>query len=116
MERHLFQNGVINTMILGINKYLSRFQQGPEAVILNLSSLAGVNPSYFFPIYSGTKSAIVGFTRAWGQDHIFQKTKVRVIAVCPGPTNTCMMANVRVKTLPGPLYQLQRNPDFLIQE
>lgn len=92
---------------MGINKYLSKNQQGPEAVILNVSSTTGISPAYFYPIYSGSKSAIIGFTRAWGQDQIFQKTKVRVIAVCPGVTNTPMLADVPKNTLPGPLYQIE---------
>lgn len=103
-------------MMLSINKYLPSYQQGPEAVVINFSSVAGITPFHHYPIYGATKSAIISLTRAWGQDKIFQKTKVRVTAICPGITKTPMMATGWNKTLPGLLYKPEGNNSFAKQE
>jgi short-subunit dehydrogenase len=56
--------------------------------IIHISSTAGIwgNPS--FPIYSASKSALNTFSRSIAKT--LTQTQKRVIALCPGPTNTEM--------------------------
>lgn len=101
-------------MINGIEKFLSKYKQGPEAVIVNLSSLAGLISVRTYPIYSATKSAVIGMTRSWGHEEIYEKTKVRVLAVCPGVTNTPMTENLFGRTRKNPLYY--SNDEYIGQQ
>lgn len=103
-------------MVLGINEYLSKNQQGPEAVILNVSSVAGLLNLYQVPIYTGTKYAVLGLTRSWGNEEVYRQMKIRVIAVCPVATNTPLMGLIEGRTLPGPLYENINLDDFVLQE
>ncbi|XP_057661426.1 15-hydroxyprostaglandin dehydrogenase [NAD(+)]-like isoform X1 [Diorhabda carinulata] len=82
--------GTINGIILGLELYLKKYKQGDEAVILNTSSIAGIRPGPWMPIYGATKFAIVGMTLSWGDEFHFQRTKVRVLAICPGGTHTSL--------------------------
>ncbi|XP_018566138.1 15-hydroxyprostaglandin dehydrogenase [NAD(+)]-like [Anoplophora glabripennis] len=92
-------NGVINGIILGLEKYLPKYRQGPQAVILNVSSVAGILAVPSNPIYSGTKAAIAHMTRCWGDPHHYTRTKVKVFAVCPGMTATPLIATLKETTL-----------------
>lgn len=71
-----------------MDKYLPKNKQGPEALIINMSSILGLRGYGLLPIYSGTKHAVVGFTKSWGNDDFYKATKVKVIAICPGFTIT----------------------------
>ncbi|CAH1279521.1 unnamed protein product [Diabrotica balteata] len=83
--------GTINGMVLGIENYLKNHKQGNEAVIMNLSSVTVLQPLPMFPVYVGTKHAIVGLTRNWGHPLHYNRTRVRVVAICPGVTDTPAM-------------------------
>lgn len=75
-------------MLLGFDKYLPKYKQGPEAVIVNTSSVAGLNGSGAIPIYSAVKSAVSSTVKSWGNPEFYDETKVRVVGICPGITNT----------------------------
>lgn len=83
-----FQVGTVNGIILGVNKYLPKYKQGSEAIIVNISSISALEVCSHIPIYGGTKLASLAFTRNWGNSEIYQRTKVKVVAVCPGDTKT----------------------------
>uniref|UniRef100_A0A6P7F6N5 15-hydroxyprostaglandin dehydrogenase [NAD(+)] n=1 Tax=Diabrotica virgifera virgifera TaxID=50390 RepID=A0A6P7F6N5_DIAVI len=93
------RKGPINGIILGMEKYLRNHKQGNEAVILNVSSASVLYSVPLFPIYVGTKHAIVGLTRCWGHPWHFERTKVRVVAVCPGLTNTPILDGFQTSCL-----------------
>lgn len=90
-------------MLLGMEKYLPKYQQGPEGLIINISSIAGVLGSGHMPIYAATKHAVLGLTKSWGNSTFYKNKKVRVVAVCPGVTITPLIAEMSGRTL-GPLY------------
>lgn len=108
-----FQNGVINGMLIGINKFLQSHHQGPEAVIINLASTAGITLSQSFPVYSATKAAVIGISRAMAK--IYKKSRVRVVTVCPGLTDTNMAVDIFSKKQPGKFYEPD-HPDYDAQE
>lgn len=103
-------------MVLGVNEYLPKHQQGPEAVILNVSSIAALGYVPQIPIYTATKCAVNGLTRSWGNKAIFQTTKIRVVAVCPGATNTPISNDIEALTLPGPVYDMSFMENISSQE
>ncbi|CAG9832846.1 unnamed protein product [Diabrotica balteata] len=97
--------GTLNGIILGMETYLKQYKQGKEAVILNTSSINGVNGMPIAPVYGATKFAVTGMTLCWGDPFHFERTKVRVIAVCPGLTETPLMeSSLKPECLVNPEY------------
>ncbi|CAG9761038.1 unnamed protein product [Ceutorhynchus assimilis] len=92
-------NGVINGILLGLENYIPKHKSGDEGVILNISSIAGIVPFACLPVYTGTKFAVHGMTLAWGLPAHYERTKVRVIAVGPGVTQTPLITDMKNKNL-----------------
>jgi NAD(P)-dependent dehydrogenase (short-subunit alcohol dehydrogenase family) len=58
--------------------------------IVNISSQYGLVGSLASPAYCASKAAVIGLTRAMAIDHAGDG--IRVNCVCPGPTDTPMLA------------------------
>lgn len=58
--------------------------------IVNVASTAGLGGAAYISAYCASKHGVIGFTRALGAE--LEKTGVTVNAVCPGYTETEMMA------------------------
>lgn len=69
--------------------------QGEEAVIVNVSSIGGIQEISSAPVYTATKHAVLGLVKSWGTPEFYEDTKVRVVAICPGFTLTSILAKVR---------------------
>lgn len=65
---------------------------GRGGVIVNTASTAGLGPVPRLPAYVAAKHAVVGLTKAAAVDH--GPHGIRVVAVCPGPTDTGMLRAV----------------------
>jgi len=63
--------------------------------IINIASNAGILPRAHDPVYSISKQAIVGLTKALGLCH--SKDKVRVNAICPGPVGGTRMMDAEMQ-------------------
>ncbi|XP_066152540.1 15-hydroxyprostaglandin dehydrogenase [NAD(+)]-like [Euwallacea fornicatus] len=83
--------GPINGMILGLENYLPKYKSGDEGVIVNISSIAGVQPFGGIPVYTATKFFVHGVTAAWGTPANYNRSKIRVVGICPGVTKTPMI-------------------------
>ncbi|KAI4471362.1 15-hydroxyprostaglandin dehydrogenase [nad(+)] [Holotrichia oblita] len=83
-------NGTIYGVLLGW-EYLQKYKTCDETVILNVASIAGLKGFKATPLYTSTKHCIVGLTRGTGVKDHFDRVKIRVVAICPGPTNTVMI-------------------------
>jgi NAD(P)-dependent dehydrogenase (short-subunit alcohol dehydrogenase family) len=59
--------------------------------IVNISSQYGLVGSLASPAYCASKAAVIGLTRAMAIDHA--EDGIRVNCVCPGPTDTPMLAS-----------------------
>lgn len=82
-----FQEGLVHATILGF-EYMSTKNCGLGGIIVNRSSIFGVQPFYPMPVYTGTEHFIIGFTRSMGNNYFFNQSKVKVMAFCPGVTET----------------------------
>ncbi|KAK5639743.1 hypothetical protein RI129_010554 [Pyrocoelia pectoralis] len=69
-------------------KYMSKIKGGRGGIIVNASSIVGVNHYYSAPVYSATKSFIIALSRAMGTSIYYEHTGVKVMAICPGITST----------------------------
>jgi 15-hydroxyprostaglandin dehydrogenase (NAD) len=72
-------------------QYMSKTSFGQGGTIINMASIMGLIPSSGYPIHTLTQFGIVGFTRAIGSVNHFDRTGVKVTALCPGLTNTKLL-------------------------
>jgi 15-hydroxyprostaglandin dehydrogenase (NAD) len=66
-------------------------KQGGGGVIVNTASMAGIYPMPLDPVYAAAKAGVVHLTYSLVN---WQKEGVRVNCVCPGITNTPMVARM----------------------
>lgn len=78
---------VIRGSLLAVQQ-MGKDTGGKGGVIINVSSVAGLQALPNYPIYSATKHAIVGFSRSFSQPYHYQRTGVRIIVLCPEIANT----------------------------
>ncbi|XP_055604393.1 uncharacterized protein LOC129752646 [Uranotaenia lowii] len=86
-------SALINSTMIAFD-VMGKHKSGSGGCIVNIASVAGLEPTDFCAIYSATKCGVVGFTRAMGSETNFQHTGIKVVVICPGPTNTIMMNTV----------------------
>jgi NAD(P)-dependent dehydrogenase (short-subunit alcohol dehydrogenase family) len=65
--------------------------RGRGGAIVNVSSQYGLVGSLSSPAYCASKAAVIGLTKAMAIDHAADA--IRVNCVCPGPTDTPMLAS-----------------------
>ncbi|XP_058788942.1 15-hydroxyprostaglandin dehydrogenase [NAD(+)]-like [Phymastichus coffea] len=70
---------------LMVIKRIGKHKGGEGGTIVNIASTLGLQ-NIFYPIYCSTKHAVVSFTRTMEQH--YETTGVRVVAICPGLTDT----------------------------
>ncbi|MFK0692933.1 SDR family NAD(P)-dependent oxidoreductase [Mesorhizobium sp. IMUNJ 23033] len=63
-----------------------------DGAIVLLSSVAALRAMPLAGAYTASKGALVALTRSWSVD--YSRFGIRVNCVCPGPTDTNMMAGV----------------------
>ncbi|GJQ77754.1 hypothetical protein Trydic_g16019 [Trypoxylus dichotomus] len=85
-------NGTVYGCILAWN-YLPKYRSSDEGIIVNLASITGLTRFTSIPLYSSTKHAVVGITRGIGSEHHYNRVKIRVVAICPGVTDTAMITD-----------------------
>ncbi len=59
-----------------------------EGVIVNISSVIGINPMANAAPYCASKAAVIAFTKSLAEE---MYPRIRVICVAPGPTDTDML-------------------------
>lgn len=79
--------------MLAVDKYIPKHKTGSEGVVINVSSIAGIQPCGGCPGYTATKFAVHGLTLAWGLPAHYERTGVKVIGICPGVTTTPLIQN-----------------------
>ncbi|EDW12407.1 fat body protein 2 [Drosophila mojavensis] len=75
--------------------YMDKTQMGKGGMVINMSSVYGLEPAPAFAVYAAAKHGVIGFTRSMGDKRIHQMTGVMFMAMCPGLTSTEMMMNLR---------------------
>lgn len=74
-------------------KYMGAHEcRGKGGVVINVSSILGISPFSGSPVYTGSKHFVVGFTRAIGSKHYYDLTKVKVMTIGPGLTDTNLVS------------------------
>lgn len=84
-------NATIQGTYLAMERYLPIYKSGDEAVVINTASILGIDFDDSIPYYTATKHAVVGLGRSLGTEFHYERTKVRVLTICPGVTMTSFL-------------------------
>ncbi|CAH0584477.1 unnamed protein product [Chrysodeixis includens] len=87
-------NGVIRGTLLAY-RFMSKDRGGQGGIIVNTASTSFTRPQVSTPIYTATNYAIVGLTRAYGDQYHVNLTGVRSMVICPGLTDTGLVKEIR---------------------
>ncbi|XP_031617759.1 alcohol dehydrogenase 1-like isoform X2 [Contarinia nasturtii] len=92
---------VINTNLLGVMygtltaiEHMSVSKGGRGGMIVNVSSIAGLDPFFCLPAYCASKFGIIGFTRALAHQNLVAELGIKFVMICPGTTITTLYQNV----------------------
>ncbi|XP_077987190.1 15-hydroxyprostaglandin dehydrogenase [NAD(+)]-like [Glandiceps talaboti] len=80
-------NAVIEGTYLAV-KYMGTQNGGKGGVVINTSSIVGLIPRQYAPIYTASKHGVIGFTRAVAFEPAIQDNRIRVVAICPMVADT----------------------------
>lgn len=83
----------VKGLFLSMQQQLQIMTQQRSGVIINLSSVAGLKAGRASPLYTASKHAVVGLTRAAAKE--YAKTGVRVNALCPALVETPMLVDAK---------------------
>ncbi|EGI65005.1 PREDICTED: 15-hydroxyprostaglandin dehydrogenase [NAD(+)]-like [Acromyrmex echinatior] len=75
--------------------YMGKHKGGKGGLIVNVASVAGLDPISVMPMYCASKYAVLGFSQSLAK--LYNKTGVRVVIMCPGTTGTALLENFRDK-------------------
>ncbi|XP_043649395.1 alcohol dehydrogenase 1 [Drosophila teissieri] len=89
--------GVINSTLTAL-EYMDKSKGGRGGLIVNISSVAGLQPTPLMAIYSTSKTGVTTFTRAMSSPIYFAHSGVGFITICPGYTDTGILKDIDKKT------------------
>ncbi|XP_023178583.1 fat body protein 2 [Drosophila hydei] len=100
VQRTLLVNlgGIINSSLSAL-QYMSKENGGNGGLVLNMSSVVGLDPMFIIPVYGATKAGIINFTRCLGNEKFYQRSGIKFATVCPGATMTDMFTNFTEKII-----------------
>lgn len=71
-------------------EHMRKDKDGLGGTIINIASIYGFMVDPYLVYYKASKFAVMGFTKALGHKQNYEKTGVRIVAVCPGFTYTSL--------------------------
>jgi NAD(P)-dependent dehydrogenase (short-subunit alcohol dehydrogenase family) len=83
----------VKGMFLSMQQQLKIMKQQKYGVIINLSSVAGLKAGRASPLYTASKHAVIGLTRAAAKEHA--KLGIRINAICPALIETPMLVDAK---------------------
>ncbi|KAK9732212.1 short chain dehydrogenase [Popillia japonica] len=101
--------GTIYGCLLAMEEYFPKYKSGDETVIVNISSIVGLQGASILPIYTASKHAVIGLTTSLGKPDQYEMTRTRIVAICPGPTDTPLMQDLVKKAFNQRYVDLTRN-------
>lgn len=79
---------------------LGKSNGGEGGVLIHLASITGLRAAFWGPIYTATKFAVVGYTRAWALPENFSKHGIRMNTICPTTVDTPFLHQVKDSLFP----------------
>ncbi|XP_044758946.1 alcohol dehydrogenase 2-like isoform X2 [Coccinella septempunctata] len=94
----------LNTNLIGMarstiaaHNYLSCTKKG--GVIVNTAGIFGMVASAGCPTTCAAQHGVIGLSKSFGKETLFKHTKVRVITLCPGMTETKLFKDANKRAL-----------------
>uniref|UniRef100_A0A3Q2W9B2 15-hydroxyprostaglandin dehydrogenase [NAD(+)]-like n=1 Tax=Haplochromis burtoni TaxID=8153 RepID=A0A3Q2W9B2_HAPBU len=78
-------------------EHMNKLTGGRGGVIINVASMAGIGLLSCCPVYTATKHAVVGFTRAFAAASVASGYGIRMNALCPGFVQTDLFSSIKSK-------------------
>ncbi|KAK9708314.1 short chain dehydrogenase [Popillia japonica] len=108
--------GVLTGTYLAMDNYLPKYKTMQHPVIVNISSIFGLDGIACFIVYTATKHAVLGIGKCLSTKEHFQATGAKIITICPGVTETPLVSTC--KALPGRYDDIAQEivPKFYAQQ
>ncbi|CAH0545845.1 unnamed protein product [Brassicogethes aeneus] len=101
-------NGVIRGLLLAM-RFLGKDRGGPGGVVVNAGSCSSDRPFVSLPVFTATKHAVAALTRSYGDQYHVRLTGVRVVSLCPTPTEAALTGDPRKRILSTEYEQAWQN-------
>ncbi|TDG48068.1 hypothetical protein AWZ03_005485 [Drosophila navojoa] len=88
--------GLIQSSFIAL-EYMDKSKSGRGGVVINISSVAGIQPTPLMSVYSAAKHGVTAFTRGLGNAQVYEQTGVAFITICPGFTDTPLLFDMMNK-------------------
>lgn len=92
----LIQLNIVSLMDLSYY-FLSDMKKRNQGCIINIGSTGSFVPGPYMAVYYASKAFVLSFTEAISME--VKNTNIKVICVCPGPTNTAFFQNATDKDI-----------------
>ena len=93
----------INALVELTNRFLIPMRERKSGAIINVASTAGFQPVPFMATYAATKAFVLSFSEAlWEENRPYG---IKVMALCPGVTDTNFFEASRMQRPPGRISQ-----------
>ncbi|KAJ8960195.1 hypothetical protein NQ318_003919 [Aromia moschata] len=93
-------NAMVQGLLFGI-KYMGTNNGGKGGVMVNVSSVMGLQQLEGSPVYAATQHFTIGLDRSFGTPYFYKKTGIKYLTMCPGITDTEMVSQAGKLTLEG---------------
>lgn len=104
----------LDGVVFGLNAVVPALRERSGGAIVATSSLAGLAPVPYDPVYAANKHAVVGLTRSMGP--VLAAEGIRLNAICPGFADTRIVNGIREGLAEGgiPLIPVETVVDGVI--
>ncbi|XP_069487536.1 15-hydroxyprostaglandin dehydrogenase [NAD(+)] [Ambystoma mexicanum] len=96
-------------------EHMSKKNGGEGGTIINISSLAGLMPAAYQPVYSASKHGVIGFTRAIAAAAHIGNYGVRINTLCPAFVDTPLLESIEKEEIMGEYYKYKDNIKGMMQ-
>ncbi|XP_018325935.1 15-hydroxyprostaglandin dehydrogenase [NAD(+)]-like isoform X2 [Agrilus planipennis] len=97
-------NGIIRGLLLAY-RFMGRDRGGCGGIVINAGASSSAHPMISLPVFTATKHAVAALTSCYGDKLHVNLTGVKVIAICPAPTEAHLAADPRKRLLSGEYEQ-----------
>ncbi|XP_047521684.1 15-hydroxyprostaglandin dehydrogenase [NAD(+)]-like [Pieris napi] len=85
--------GLVSFTMKGVES-MRTDEGGAGGTIINIASTAALFKLPTMPVYCGSKLAVIHFSQSLAEPPFFERTGVRILTMCPGPTDTPLLHNL----------------------
>ncbi|XP_050665830.1 15-hydroxyprostaglandin dehydrogenase [NAD(+)]-like isoform X2 [Leptidea sinapis] len=96
--------GVVSFTLKGM-EHMRKDKGGTGGTIINISSAAALLKCPSFPMYCGAKLAVLHFGQTLSVPPFFDRTGIRILTICIGPTLTPIVDNLHERSLDTTLVE-----------